>query len=66
MPTVTICTDAFLGLARAEAASLGMPNLPLAIIKHPIGGESPAVIAERAADALAAGDPRVDRRTPRP
>jgi hypothetical protein len=30
-----------------------MPNLPLAIIKHPIGGESLAVIHQRAEDALA-------------
>jgi hypothetical protein len=50
---VTICTTAFEGLARAEATSLGMPDLPLAIIKHPIGGESPEVIDQRAEDALA-------------
>src|SRR5262245_2020582 len=30
-----------------------MPDLPLAIIKHPIGGESRAVIHQRAEDALA-------------
>src|SRR5689334_5307235 len=29
-----------------------MPDLPLAIIKHPIGGESLAVIHQRAEDAL--------------
>jgi len=50
---VTICTEAFVGLAREEAKNLGMPDLALAIIKHPIGGESPSVIDERAADALA-------------
>ena len=50
---MTICTEAFVGLAREEAKNLGMPDLPLAIIKHPIGGESPSVIEERAADALA-------------
>jgi hypothetical protein len=50
---VTICTEAFIGLAREESKNLGMPNLPLAIIKHPIGGESLAVIRRRAEDALA-------------
>lgn len=50
---MTICTEAFLGLAREESKNLGMPNLPLAIIKHPIGGESLAVIHQRADDALA-------------
>ena len=53
MPTVTICTDAFVGLAREEARNLGMPDLPLVIIRHPIGGESLDVIHERAADARA-------------
>jgi hypothetical protein len=50
---VTICTEAFIGLAREESKNLGMPDLPLAIIKHPIGGESLAVIHQRADDALA-------------
>jgi len=49
---VTICTEAFVGLAREESKNLGMPDLPLAIIKHPIGGESLAVIHQRAEDAL--------------
>jgi hypothetical protein len=49
---VTICTEAFIGLAREESKNLGMPDLPLAIIKHPIGGESLAVIRQRAEDAL--------------
>jgi hypothetical protein len=49
---VTICTEAFIGLAREESKNLGMPDLPLAIIKHPIGGESLAVIHQRAEDAF--------------
>jgi len=49
---VTICTEAFLGLARDESRSLGMPDLPLVIIKHPIGGEAMSVIHQRADDAL--------------
>jgi hypothetical protein len=51
IPTVTICTDAFEGLAREEAKNLGMPDLPLVIIKHPIGGEPPDVIRQRAEEA---------------
>lgn len=49
---MTICTDAFVGLAREEAKNLGMPDLPLVIIKHPIGGEPLSVIHQRAEDAL--------------
>jgi hypothetical protein len=51
---VTICTDAFEALAREEAKNLGMPDLPLAIIGHPIGGESREVIQRRAEDAAPA------------
>ena len=50
---MTICTEAFLGLAKDESRNLGLPDLPLAIIRHPIGGESPAAIDERAEAALA-------------
>jgi hypothetical protein len=53
VPTVTICTTAFEGLAREESKNLGMPDLPLVIIKHPIGGEPLSVIHQRADDALA-------------
>ena len=54
---MTICTDAFEALAREEARNLGMPDLALAIIKHPIGGEAAGVIRQRAAEAA----PRVLR-----
>ena len=50
---MTICTDAFVGLAREESKNLGMPDLPLVIIKHPIGGEPLSVIQQRAEEALA-------------
>jgi hypothetical protein len=53
VPTVTICTEAFVGLAREESKNLGMPDLPLAIIKHPIGGEPLGAIHQLADDALA-------------
>ena len=52
VPTVTVCTDAFIGLAREESRNLGLPDLPLAIIKHPLGGEPAEVVRQRAADAL--------------
>jgi hypothetical protein len=39
-------------LAREESKNLGMADLPLVIIRHPIGGESSSVIHQRADDAL--------------
>jgi hypothetical protein len=41
---VTICSDRFEVLARATATGLGMPNLPLVIVPHPIGGISAAEV----------------------
>jgi hypothetical protein len=53
IPTVMICTDEFSQLGRSEAASLGMPALPIALIPHPIGGQKPAAIQEKAEKVLA-------------
>ncbi len=52
IPTVTICTDAFVALASEESKNLGMPELPLVITAHPLGGESPEAIIARAEGAL--------------
>lgn len=38
IPTVTICTDAFISLARAIASSKGMASLRMVVIPHPIAG----------------------------
>ncbi len=48
IPTVTLCTDAFISLAREESRNLGMPDLPLAIIKHPLGGEGEERVRRKA------------------
>ena len=34
---ITICSTAFTTLGRAQALSLGYPELPIAIIPHPFG-----------------------------
>lgn len=47
-PTVTICTNKFEYLAHATAAALGMPNLPLVVIPHPVGGISPEEVKMKA------------------
>ena len=41
-------TDAFASLAEAAAASLGMPNLQLAAVAHPIGGIEPKLVRAKA------------------
>lgn len=38
MPTVTIGTDEFQALARLESKNRGFEGLPLALVKHPLGG----------------------------
>jgi hypothetical protein len=45
---VVIGTDAFVGLAREAATALGMPNLSIATVPHPIGGVDPRTVAAKA------------------
>jgi hypothetical protein len=49
---VTICSNRFETLARATAAGLGMPNLPLVIVPHPIGGISAEEVIAKADSIL--------------
>ena len=51
IPTVTVCSHLFRRLGDLERRSFGLPDLPLAVTQHPIGGlPSDAVTAK--ADAL--------------
>lgn len=52
VPTVTLCTDVFLGLAKDEARALGMPALPIVVIPHPLGGEPPERVQARGEGAV--------------
>ena len=47
-----VTTSAFEALARHEAHTLGMENLPLLVIDHPLGGEPPDRVAAKAARAV--------------
>jgi hypothetical protein len=38
VPTVTVGTDEFQALARLESKNRGLEGLPLALVKHPLGG----------------------------
>ena len=49
--TVTVCSHLFQRLGEVERRSLGMPELPMAIAPHPIGG-MPAETASAKADSL--------------
>ncbi len=51
IPTVTVCSHLFQRLGDVERRSLGMPNLPLAVTAHPIGGLQPPAVQDKA-DAL--------------
>ena len=45
---MTICSNRFETLAHATSAGLGMPNLPLVIVPHPIGGISAEEVIAKA------------------
>ena len=50
--TAVICSDAFLNLARTQARVFGVPDMPLIVIPHPLGGIAMAEIKSRAERAL--------------
>ena len=51
MPTVTVCTHLFQRLGDVERRALGMPELPMAVAQHPLGGlRTEAILAK--ADVL--------------
>jgi hypothetical protein len=49
---VVLGTDEFLPLGRAEAASRGLPDLPIVTVPHPIGGVAPEGVAAKASAAV--------------
>ena len=52
-PAAVVTTTAFETLAHHEAHSLGIAALPLLVIDHPLGGEPPERVREKAARAVA-------------
>jgi hypothetical protein len=52
IPTVTVCSNRFEVLAKATAKGLGMPDLPLVIVPHPIGGISAEEVTAKADQIL--------------
>jgi len=51
-PVIAICTREFASLGRAEAQALGMPNLAIVTVPHPVGGIEPEKVAPKADNAL--------------
>ena len=49
--TAVICSTPFEKLGRAQARVLGVPDLPLVMIEHPLGGLSMDAVRARAAQA---------------
>jgi hypothetical protein len=50
--TALVCSEAFLGLAGAQARVFGIPDLPLIVIPHPLGGIAMNEVKARADQAL--------------
>ena len=51
IPTLTICTDSFKPLAERVSSGLGVRDLPLVIIPHPLVGLTDEAFASRVATA---------------
>jgi hypothetical protein len=52
VPTATVNTDEFVVLGQSEAIALGLPGLPIVVVKHPIGDVSEPEVRARAAAAM--------------
>jgi hypothetical protein len=63
-PAVVVTTTAFETLAHHEAHTLGMEDLPLLVVDHPLGGEPPERIELRAARAASQLLTRLRARAP--
>ncbi len=50
--TAAICSEPFAKLGKAQSRVLGTPELPLAMIPHPLGGISLDEVQERARVAI--------------
>ncbi len=53
LTTTVICTDPFLKLGKAQSRVFGVPDLPLVVIPHPLGGISLEQVEGRALVAIA-------------
>jgi hypothetical protein len=52
LKTAVICSEPFLKLGRAQARVFGVPDVPLVVISHPLGGVSLAEVRARAEQAI--------------
>lgn len=50
--TAVVCSDPFLKLGQNQARVFGVPDLPLIVIPHPLGGLSLDAVKERARVAM--------------
>jgi hypothetical protein len=51
--SAVICSEPFIQLGRTQSRVLGVPDLPLIVIKHPLGGLAIDDVKARADSALA-------------
>jgi len=51
-PSISICSHEFAALGKVEAQALGMANLPMVVVPHPIGGIDRKEVARKADDAF--------------
>ena len=53
IPSVVICSEPFVQLGRTQSKVLGVPDLPLIVIKHPLGGLELPDVKARADSVIA-------------
>ena len=49
---MTFVTNVFLPLGKSDARALGMVELPIVVVPHPIGGQTEGYVKEKADKAI--------------
>lgn len=49
---MTICSTAFVGMGKTQAAKLGFAGLPIAVVPHPFGLRTRAEVRQMAEDCV--------------
>lgn len=49
---IVVCSQAFAVLAKGQARVNGVPDLPLVIVTHPLGGMARSVVDQRVEQAV--------------
>ena len=64
-PAVMVLTEPFVSLAEHQRKAFGVQDLPLGVVKHPVGGRPPEEAREKAQRVIGAIAEALTHQTPK-